>query len=158
MEKLKRENIASPKEIAKVSDLIVSKLHCIRVQVEAKMTRAREEYRQYVEKYSRVRDDFEDKMIKSARSFQSEDRTHMLTMKKMLADYAKHVDECNAAVSQVNHHKCNCIIFRQVSSQFRETVDQLNVDDMLLKFAQEKSTGRDRPGNTCTAHQLCIIY
>uniref|UniRef100_A0A914VW21 F-BAR domain-containing protein n=1 Tax=Plectus sambesii TaxID=2011161 RepID=A0A914VW21_9BILA len=116
LEKLKKENTA-PKEIGKA---------------ENKLNKAREEYKQYIEKYSKVRDDFEEKMVKSARAFQAQDHAHVSSMRKLLASFARHIEESHAAAAQV-------------SSQFRETVENLAIDDILLQFAEEKGTGRERP-------------
>jgi hypothetical protein len=40
------------------------------LQAENKIVKARDEYRQYVEKYGVVRGNFEEKMVKAARAFQ----------------------------------------------------------------------------------------
>ena len=34
----------------------------------------------------------------------------------------------------------------QVSSQYREAIENVNIDEILLKFAEDKGTGRERPG------------
>ena len=71
------------------------------LQAEGKQTKSREEYKQYIEKYTKVRDEFEEKMVKSARAFQAQDHAHLNSMKKLIATYAKHVEECQSAASQV---------------------------------------------------------
>ncbi|VDK48379.1 unnamed protein product [Anisakis simplex] len=116
LERLKKENGTS-KEILKA---------------ESKLTKSREEYRSYVEKYGRVRDEFEDKMIKAAHAFQEHHHAFLQQMKTFLCSFAR-VADLNASASS------------QVYSQYRETIDQLDVNDIMLKFVDIKGTGKDRP-------------
>lgn len=70
-------------------------------QAENKLAKSRDEYKSYVEKYGRVRDDFEEKMIKATRLFQAHDEAYLLQMKAFLAIFARALNDSAAAASQV---------------------------------------------------------
>ncbi|VDK61231.1 unnamed protein product [Onchocerca ochengi] len=116
LERLKKEN-ATPKDISKA---------------ENKLNKSHDEYKGYVDKYERVRADFEEKMIKATRLFQAHDEAFLLQMKAFMAIFARALDESASATSQV------CALYR-------ESVDKLDIDGMLIKFIEVKGTGSDRP-------------
>ncbi|VDO24725.1 unnamed protein product [Onchocerca flexuosa] len=116
LERLKKEN-ATPKDISKA---------------ENKLNKSHDEYKGYVDKYERVRADFEEKMIKATRLFQAHDQAFLLQMKAFMAIFARALDESASATSQV------CAVYR-------ESVDKLDIDEMLIKFIEVKGTGSDRP-------------
>lgn len=49
-----------------------------------KLNKAHEEYRQYMDKYTQIRDIYEEKIIRAALSFQEHDKTHLIQMKSSL--------------------------------------------------------------------------
>ncbi|VDK67391.1 unnamed protein product [Litomosoides sigmodontis] len=116
LERLKKEN-ATPKDISKA---------------ENKLNKSHDEYKGYVDKYGRVRADFEEKMIKATRLFQAHDKAFLLQMKAFMAVFARALDESASATSQV------CALYR-------DSVDNLDIDGMLIKFVETKGTGKDRP-------------
>ncbi|VBB25652.1 unnamed protein product [Acanthocheilonema viteae] len=116
LERLKKEN-AAPKDISKA---------------ENKLNKSYDEYKGYVDKYGRVRADFEEKMIKATRLFQAHDQAFLLQMKAFMAVFARALDESASATSQV------CALYR-------DSVDNLDIDGMLIKFVETKGTGKDRP-------------
>ncbi|KAM3719262.1 F-BAR domain only protein [Dirofilaria immitis] len=116
LERLKKEN-ATPKDISKA---------------ENKLNKSHDEYKGYVDKYGRVRADFEEKMIKATRLFQAHDQAFLLQMKAFMAVFARSLDESASATSQA------CALYR-------DSVDKLDIDDMLIKFVEVKGTGSDRP-------------
>ncbi|CAG9536854.1 unnamed protein product [Cercopithifilaria johnstoni] len=116
LERLKKEN-ATPKDISKA---------------ENKLNKSHDEYKGYVDKYGRVRADFEEKMIKATRLFQAHDQAFLLQMKTFMAVFARAMDESASATSQV------CALYR-------DSVNNLDIDGMLIKFVETKGTGKDRP-------------
>uniref|UniRef100_A0AAF5RW76 MHD domain-containing protein n=1 Tax=Wuchereria bancrofti TaxID=6293 RepID=A0AAF5RW76_WUCBA len=116
LERLKKEN-ATPKDISKA---------------ESKLNKSHDEYKGYVDKYGRIRADFEEKMIKATRLFQAHDQAFLLQMKTFMAIFARALDESASATSQV------CALYR-------DSVDNLDIDEMLIKFVETKGTGKDRP-------------
>ncbi|VDN38918.1 unnamed protein product [Gongylonema pulchrum] len=117
LERLKKEN-ATAKDVAKA---------------ENKLAKSRDEYRSYVEKYGRVRDNFEEKMIKATQLFQAHDQAYLQQMKAFLALFAHAVHDSASTASQV-------------CAQYRGSVDRLDVEAILTHFVETKGTGRDRPG------------
>ena len=47
------------------------------------MNKAHEEYRQYMDKYTQIRDVYEERIIRAALSFQEHDKTHLTQMKSL---------------------------------------------------------------------------
>ncbi|GMT16181.1 hypothetical protein PFISCL1PPCAC_7478 [Pristionchus fissidentatus] len=117
LDKLRVDTSASAKEINKS---------------EHKLSRARDEYRAYVDKYEMVRMDFEDRMEKSADAFEAHDRSHLTTLKNHFLAFAACQQEQSAAMLQVH-------------SQFRESLGSMSVEGMMDKFCSECSTGIERP-------------
>ncbi|GMR38346.1 hypothetical protein PMAYCL1PPCAC_08541 [Pristionchus mayeri] len=117
LEKLRADPAASAKEINKA---------------EQKLSRARDEYRAYTDKYEMVRADFEERMEKSADAFEAHDRAHLTTLKDTFLAFAACQQEQSAAMLQVH-------------SQFRESLNAISVDGMMDKFCSECSTGTERP-------------
>ncbi|EFO25465.2 hypothetical protein LOAG_03024 [Loa loa] len=116
LERLKKEN-ATPKDVSKA---------------ENKLNKSRDEYKNYVDKYGRVRANFEEKMLKATRLFQAHDQAFLFQMKAFMAAFARTLDESASATSQV------CTLYR-------DSVDNLDINGMLIKFVETKGTGKDRP-------------
>ncbi|EPB73018.1 hypothetical protein ANCCEY_07872 [Ancylostoma ceylanicum] len=85
LEKLRKEANVNPKEVSKM---------------ETKMSKSKEEYRAYVDKYETVRVDFEEKMEKACKMFQSHDRSHFAALQQFLLMYATHHQEAIIAAQQ----------------------------------------------------------
>lgn len=71
------------------------------MQAENKLNKSHDEYKGYVDKYGRVRADFEEKMIKATRLFQAHDQAFLVQMKAFMAVFARALDESASATSQV---------------------------------------------------------
>ncbi|KAL3102015.1 hypothetical protein niasHS_003424 [Heterodera schachtii] len=98
-----------------------------------KLNKAHEEYKQYMDKYSQIRDTFEERVSQAARSFQEHDRLHLLQMKSFFTQMAKCLE---------NAHGANA----QVSATLRQRVEQnINVEQMMFRFIEEKGTGTEPP-------------
>uniref|UniRef100_A0A914HXW2 F-BAR domain-containing protein n=1 Tax=Globodera rostochiensis TaxID=31243 RepID=A0A914HXW2_GLORO len=98
-----------------------------------KLNKAHEEYRLYMEKYSQIRDTFEERISNAARSFQEHDRLHLLQMKKFFAQMAKCFETGHGSHAQVG-------------ANLRQNVEQnINVEDLMLRFIDEKGTGTEPP-------------
>ncbi|CAJ0586724.1 unnamed protein product, partial [Mesorhabditis spiculigera] len=117
LEKLRRDSTASAKEVAKT---------------ESKLLKAKDEYRQYVEKYEQIRVQYERKMENAATIFQALDMDHYSSLRQFLLTYAVQQQETLAAAMQV-------------CSQFRESVQALEVHQFVENFVKKAATGKDRP-------------
>ncbi|EGT52696.1 hypothetical protein CAEBREN_03662 [Caenorhabditis brenneri] len=117
LEKAKKETNANVKEISKI---------------ELKVSRARDEYKSYVEKYEVVREDFETKMSESCKKFQTFDRSLYASIQQFILLFANHSTEMSSANFQV-------------AEQFRESIQHLNADEFVRKFIKAKSTGSEKP-------------
>lgn len=79
LERLKRDN-AHPKDLEKS---------------EAKFKKAQEEYKNLVDKYCNVRDDFEKKMTLTSKHFQEVESAHLRQMRQFVETYCEIVDNSN---------------------------------------------------------------
>lgn len=116
-EKLKREN-ASLKEVEKA---------------ETKCKKACEEYRNYIEKYGTIRDDFQYKMTESCQHFQLLEESHLKQMKSFLASYAQVLESGHALIGQVH-------------VEFRQQCNDMDLDKLLEQFVISRGTGPEKPG------------
>ncbi|CAJ0945550.1 unnamed protein product, partial [Mesorhabditis belari] len=117
LEKLRRDASASAKEINKT---------------ESKLLKAKEEYRQYVEKYEQIRVQYERKMENACALFQAMDMDHYSALRQYLLTYSvQQQDTMNAAL--------------QVCSQFRESIQAIDVSCFIENFIKKSGTGKDRP-------------
>lgn len=117
LEKIRKEN-ASPKEIEKM---------------EAKVKKAQEEYKVFVEKYGTVKDEFLKKMSITCKHFQELEEAHLNQMKAFLTTYADVVEWTHEQVGQVH-------------ADFRKQCVELTVDQLLEQFVHSKCTGQEKPG------------
>ncbi|VDM83724.1 unnamed protein product, partial [Strongylus vulgaris] len=86
--------------LAKGTIELLAEIHVMLVknlQMESKMFKSKEEYRAYVEKYETVRVDFEEKMERACKMFQSHDRSHFAALQQFLLLYATHHQEATIA-------------------------------------------------------------
>ncbi|KAI6184307.1 FCH domain only protein 2 [Aphelenchoides bicaudatus] len=116
MANLKQEN-ANTKELLKVKN---------------KLTKSHEEYKMYVNKYGQVRDNFVEKMQKSAVVFQENDTNFLNQYKTFLCSFARSLDDSQSAVSQV-------------TGDYSQSLKSIDVQAIMLKFVEERGTGTDRP-------------
>lgn len=117
LERLRKES-TSAKEIEKA---------------EQKLKKAQEDYKNFVDKYSSVKEDFEKKMSVTCKNFQELEVNHLLHMKEFLNSYAEVVEWTHEQMGKV--HK-----------EFRQQCVELTVDQLLEQFVRSKSTGLERPG------------
>ncbi|CAI2347185.1 unnamed protein product [Caenorhabditis sp. 36 PRJEB53466] len=117
LEKAKKETNINVKEISKI---------------ELKVARARDEYKNYVEKYEAVREVFETKMSESCKKFQTFDRSLYASVQQFMLHFANHSTEMSSASMQV-------------AEQFRESIQHLNADEFVRKFIKTRSTGTEKP-------------
>ncbi|KAJ8918717.1 hypothetical protein NQ315_015037 [Exocentrus adspersus] len=117
LERLRKES-TSAKEIEKA---------------EQKLKKAQEDYKNFVDKYSSIKEDFEKKMSVTCKNFQELEVNHLLHMKDFLNSYAEVVEWTHEQMGKV--HK-----------EFRQQCIELTVDQLLEQFVQSKSTGLERPG------------
>ncbi|PNF33742.1 hypothetical protein B7P43_G11221 [Cryptotermes secundus] len=117
-DKLKKEN-ASAKDLEKA---------------EAKLKKAQEDYRNLVEKYSAIKEDFEKKMSLACKHFQDVEESHIKQMKEFLNTYAE--------VLQNNHD-----LIGQVHIEFKRQCLEMTVDKLLEQFVLNKYTGLEKPGS-----------
>ncbi|XP_021930362.1 F-BAR domain only protein 2 isoform X12 [Zootermopsis nevadensis] len=117
-DKLKKEN-ASAKDVEKA---------------EAKLKKAQEDYKNLIDKYSAVKEDFEKKMSVACKHFQDVEEAHVKQMKEFLNTYAE--------VLQNNHD-----LIGQVHIEFKQQCLEMTVDKLLEQFVSNKCTGLEKPGS-----------
>jgi phosphoheptose isomerase len=106
------------------------------------LNRAHEEYKLYVEKYSQVRDNFENKLQKAASIFQEHDQAFLKQFKTFLCTFARSLDDAQGAVSQV-------------TGDYRQSLEQVDIQAIMMKFINERGTGTERP-RKYQPTRLCI--
>lgn len=116
-EKLKREN-ASLKEVEKA---------------ETKCKKACDEYKNYVERYGSIREDFQNKMTVSCEHFQGLEESHLKQMKDFLSSYSQVLESGHALIGQVH-------------IEFRQQCNDMDFNKLLEQFVQARGTGPERPG------------
>lgn len=123
LEKLRKEN-GSPKDVEKM---------------EAKLKKAQEDYRSFVEKYGVVKSDFEAKMSVTCKHFQELEEAHLVQMKSFLNTYIDIVQWVHEQMGQVH-------------VEFRRQCIELTVDQLLEQFVLSKCTGLEKPGKMRCVH------
>merc|ERR1711874_90502 len=117
VEKLKRET-ASPKDLEKA---------------ETKFRKAQDDYKNLVDKYSSVREDFEKKMTSSCKHFQQTETLHLTQMVDFVHSLHEIMDNNQNQIGQVN-------------LDLEENLIQNSVEKMLEQFVLLKYTGLVKPG------------
>lgn len=102
-------------------------------KAEQKLKKAQEDYKNFIEKYSTIKEDFEKKMSLSVKNFQDLEVSHLVNMKKFLNSFADVVEWTHDEMGKV--HK-----------EFRQQCLELTIDQLLEQFVKNKSTGLERPG------------
>ncbi|KAJ8418977.1 hypothetical protein AAFF_G00004760 [Aldrovandia affinis] len=116
LERLRREG-APPKEVEKV---------------EVKVKKAGDSFGSCVEKYNRVGGDFEQKMSDSAQKFQDIEETHLRQMKQLIKAYSHSIEDTHVQVGQVHE-------------ELKQNVENIGIENLIQRFAEQKGTGKDRP-------------
>ncbi|KAK3583214.1 hypothetical protein CHS0354_015379 [Potamilus streckersoni] len=117
VEKLKRDN-ASQKDVEKA---------------ETRCKKACEEYKNLVDKYATIRENFGKKMEESCRHFQELEEEHICQMKDFVDTYAK---------AWQNQHA----VLGQAQEEFKKSSDDLTTQKLLETFINAKGTGTVKPG------------
>ncbi|KAJ8389607.1 hypothetical protein AAFF_G00118440 [Aldrovandia affinis] len=101
-------------------------------KAEAKSKKAAESFSSCVEKYNRVGGDFEQKMNESAQKFQELEEAHLRQMKQLIKAYSHSIEDTHVQVGQVHE-------------EFKQNVENIGIENLIKKFAEQKGTGVDRP-------------
>ncbi|TMS35288.1 hypothetical protein L596_002722 [Steinernema carpocapsae] len=94
--------------------------------------KARDEYKQYIEKHAKVRENFEEKMVKAAKAFQAHDEAHLLQVRNFFTHLARSIEDGYSAAAQV-------------AAQYRESMQVVDIEQLMNKFVEERGTGVERP-------------
>ncbi|XP_072295182.1 f-BAR domain only protein 1 [Eucyclogobius newberryi] len=116
LERLKKEG-APQKEVEKA---------------ELKSKKAAESFALCIEKYNRVGGDFEQRMSESAQKFQDIEESHLRQMKRLIKGYSHSTEDTHVQVGQVHE-------------EFKQNVENIGIESLIQKFAEQKGTGKDRP-------------
>ncbi|CAB1331384.1 unnamed protein product [Coregonus sp. 'balchen'] len=101
-------------------------------KAEMKSKKAAESFAVCIEKYNRVGGDFEQKMSESAQKFQDIEEAHLRQMKQLIKGYSHSIEDTHVQVGQVHE-------------EFKQNVENIGIDNLIQKFAEQKGTGKDRP-------------
>ncbi|XP_041861735.1 F-BAR domain only protein 1 [Melanotaenia boesemani] len=101
-------------------------------KAELKSKKAAESFALCIEKYNRVGGEFEQKMSESAQKFQEIEEAHLRQMKQLIKGYSHSIEDTHVQVGQVHE-------------EFKQNVENIGVDNLIQKFAEQKGTGKDRP-------------
>ncbi|CAJ1060956.1 F-BAR domain only protein 1 isoform X1 [Xyrichtys novacula] len=101
-------------------------------KAELKSKKAAESFALCIEKYNRVGGEFEQKMSESAQKFQGIEEAHLRQMKQLIKGYSHSIEDTHVQVGQVHE-------------EFKQNVENIGIDNLIQKFAEQKGTGKDRP-------------
>ncbi|XP_015220917.2 f-BAR domain only protein 1 isoform X4 [Lepisosteus oculatus] len=103
-------------------------------KAESKSKKAAESFSTCVEKYNRVGGDFQQKMSESAQKFQSIEEAHLRQMKLLIKSYSHSIEDTHVQVGQVHE-------------EFKQNVENIGIENLIQKFAEQKGTGKERPAS-----------
>ncbi|KAM4739090.1 f-BAR domain only protein 1 isoform 2-T2 [Anableps anableps] len=103
-------------------------------KAELKSKKAAESFALCIEKYNRVGGEFEQKMSESAQRFQEIEEAHLRQMKQLIKSYSHSIEDTHVQVGQVHE-------------EFKQNVENIGVDILIQKFAEQKGTGKERPAS-----------
>uniref|UniRef100_A0A665W9C0 F-BAR domain only protein 1-like n=1 Tax=Echeneis naucrates TaxID=173247 RepID=A0A665W9C0_ECHNA len=106
-------------------------------KAELKSKKAAESFALCIEKYNRVGGEFEQKMSESAQRFQEIEEAHLRQIKQLIKGYSHSIEDTHVQVGQVHE-------------EFKQNVENIGIDNLIQKFAEQKGTGKDRPGTMCS--------
>uniref|UniRef100_A0A8C9MNC8 F-BAR domain only protein 2 n=2 Tax=Serinus canaria TaxID=9135 RepID=A0A8C9MNC8_SERCA len=98
-----------------------------------KSKKATDTYKLYVEKYAAFKSDFELKMTETAQKFQDIEEMHLLRMKEIIQSLSNTIKEIHLQIGEVHE-------------EFINNMTNTTVESLILKFAESKGTGKERPG------------
>uniref|UniRef100_A0A3P9HHX5 FCH and mu domain containing endocytic adaptor 1 n=1 Tax=Oryzias latipes TaxID=8090 RepID=A0A3P9HHX5_ORYLA len=101
-------------------------------KAELKSKKAAESFALCIEKYNRVGGEFEQKMSESAQNFQEIEEAHLRQMKQLMKSYSHSTEDTHVQVGQVHE-------------EFKQNVENIGIDTLIQKLAEQKGTGKDRP-------------
>uniref|UniRef100_A0A671WIG5 F-BAR domain only protein 1-like n=1 Tax=Sparus aurata TaxID=8175 RepID=A0A671WIG5_SPAAU len=101
-------------------------------KAELKSKKAAESFALCIEKYNRVGGEFEQKMSESSQKFQEIEEAHLRQMKQLIKGYSHSIEDTHVQVGQVHE-------------EFKQNVENIGIDNLIQKFAEQKGTGKDRP-------------
>ncbi|XP_076007328.1 f-BAR domain only protein 1 [Genypterus blacodes] len=101
-------------------------------KAELKSKKAAESFALCIEKYNRVGGDFEQKMSESAQKFQDIEEAHLRQMKQLIKGYSHSIEDTHVQVGQVHE-------------EFKQNVENIGIENLIQKLAEQKGTGKDRP-------------
>ncbi|KAM3619566.1 uncharacterized protein V6R79_010284 [Siganus canaliculatus] len=101
-------------------------------KAELKSKKAAESFALCIEKYNRVGGEFEQKMNESSQKFQEIEEAHLRQMKQLIKAYSHSIEDTHVQVGQVHE-------------EFKQNVENIGIDNLIQKFAEQKGTGKDRP-------------
>ncbi|XP_027205905.2 F-BAR domain only protein 2 isoform X1 [Dermatophagoides pteronyssinus] len=116
IDRLRKEN-ASQKDIEKA---------------ETRANKACVEYQNLIEKYRKIKEDFEKKFCHSCQKFQKIEESHINEMKNYLTIYSEILESGHALMGQVY-------------KEFRHNFTELSTTKLLETFINSKATGSNRP-------------
>uniref|UniRef100_A0A3P9CSJ7 FCH and mu domain containing endocytic adaptor 1 n=1 Tax=Maylandia zebra TaxID=106582 RepID=A0A3P9CSJ7_9CICH len=100
-------------------------------KAELKSKKAAESFALCIEKYNRVGGEFEQKMSESAQQkFQEIEEAHLRQMKQLIKGYSHSIEDTHVQVGQVHE-------------EFKQNVENIGIDNLIQKFAEQKGTGKD---------------
>nr|XP_019953985.1 PREDICTED: F-BAR domain only protein 1-like isoform X1 [Paralichthys olivaceus]XP_019953986.1 PREDICTED: F-BAR domain only protein 1-like isoform X1 [Paralichthys olivaceus] len=101
-------------------------------KAELKSKKAAESFALCIEKYNRVGGEFEQKMSESAQKFQGIEEAHLRQMKQLIKGYSHSIEDTHVQVGQVHE-------------EFKQNLENIGIDNLIQKFAEQKGTGKERP-------------
>uniref|UniRef100_A0A3Q3W413 F-BAR domain only protein 1 n=1 Tax=Mola mola TaxID=94237 RepID=A0A3Q3W413_MOLML len=101
-------------------------------KAELKSKKAAESFVLCIEKYNRVGGEFEQKMSESSQKFQEIEEAHLRQMKQLIKGYFHSIEDTHVQVGQVHE-------------EFKQNVENIGIDNLIQKFAEQKGTGKERP-------------
>ncbi|XP_060934402.1 f-BAR domain only protein 1 [Limanda limanda] len=101
-------------------------------KAELKSKKASESFALSIEKYNRVGGEFEQKMSESAQKFQGIEEAHLRQMKQLIKGYSHSIEDTHVQVGQVHE-------------EFKQNVENIGIDNLIQKVAEQKGTGKERP-------------
>ncbi|KAL3047176.1 hypothetical protein OYC64_021409 [Pagothenia borchgrevinki] len=101
-------------------------------KAELKSKKAAESFGLCIEKYNRVGGEFEQKMSESSQKFQEIEEAHLRQMKQLIKAYSHSIEDTHVQVGQVHE-------------EFKQNVENIGIDNLIQKCAEQKGTGKDRP-------------
>ncbi|XP_029286388.1 f-BAR domain only protein 1 [Cottoperca gobio] len=101
-------------------------------KAELKSKKAAESFALCIEKYNRVGGEFEQKISESSQRFQEIEEAHLRQMKQLIKGYSHSIEDTHVQVGQVHE-------------EFKQNVENIGIDNLIQKFAEQKGTGKDRP-------------